>query len=181
MREIARRPNNAPRRANVIAAILALAALSACASGDPMDLIPAYERQLIAKDARAASASGPISIEEMLSRARGGVPAASEPNETILILDFAEGQTSPNADQRRRIAHHLRRIEASSRDRAWINAGPGDHTQRVASAVASLRRARVVADLVASSLGEVQVRYDPDLAAGRITLEIRKAPAASDA
>ena len=152
--------------------LLPLMALSAC-SPEPIDYIPPTDRALLQAQARLGGSgadAGPVSVADMLSRARNApaAQAASPP----LVLQFAGDAVALDEAQKQSLAHFAatakgRRITVLSR-RAGFEGG---------AALLGQRRALVVAHELSPDGGDIELRFADDAPADSVVVSLAAAPA----
>ena len=154
--------------------ILLLPALGLLAcSPEPIDYIPPTDRALLQAQARLGGSgadAGPVSVADMLSRARNSpaAPAASAP----LVLQFAGDAVLPDESQKQSLARFAaaakgRRITVVSR-----RGGFEDGT-----ALLGQRRALAVAHEVSPDGSDVELRFADGAPADSVVVSLAVGPA----
>jgi hypothetical protein len=140
-----------------LGALLSAAVLTGCASQAPAQLIPASDRLLLQQEAARENPQGPVSVDQMLARARGKVEKSTPEPITLRVVD-QDGTTSiPDND-----LQQLTTIAGTPRD-AVLSVGPSDDPSPMAAALAANRHAHFVAQHLPATLHVTQTRYDVDL------------------
>lgn len=127
--------------------LLLLPVLLAACANDPLRSIPPNERALLQAEARlgaGATAEGRMSVEELLTRARGQAAA-----EGALLLSFEGRAVQPDDSQRRQIAAFAQR----GGGRLVVIGGRGDPD------MLGERRAIAVARALEAEQPEVELRF----------------------
>lgn len=153
---------------------LPLLLVAACASRDPMSVLPPADRAALLDGAGRDAAPGRLTVAEMLARSRSGAAPSPAPSPAPamrevepLVLRFAADAVQPDAAQRSA-------IEAFA-----VRAGGAGGVVVVAHRAAELaggdallgqRRAVAVARLLEPRIPEVATRFDPGAAPGEIVL-----------
>ncbi|MDB5360276.1 MAG: hypothetical protein JWO51_1573 [Rhodospirillales bacterium] len=134
--------------------LLSAGVLTGCASQAPAQLIPASDRLLLQQEAAKANPQKPMTVEEMLAKARGK-PEKSTPDPiTLRVVDQDGSLSIPNND-----LQQLTAIAGTQRDAVLI-VGPSDDPSPMAAALAANRHARFVAQHLPATLHVTQTRYD---------------------
>lgn len=137
--------------------LLSAGVLTGCASQAPAQLIPASDRLLLQQEAAKENPQKPLTVEEMLAKARGK-PEKSTPDPiTLRVVDQGGTLSIPNND-----LQQLAAIAGTRRDAVLI-VGPSDDPSPMAAALAANRHARFVAQHLPAMLHVTQTRYDVDL------------------
>ena len=140
-----------------LAILLSAGVLAGCASQAPAQLIPASDRLLLQQEAAKENPQKPLTVEEMLAKARGK-PEKSTPDPiTLRVVDQGGTLSIPNND-----LQQLAAIAGTQRDAVLI-VGPSDDPSPLAAALAANRHARFVAQHLPAMLHVTQTRYDVDL------------------
>jgi hypothetical protein len=148
-----------------LGALLSAAALAGCVSQEPAQLIPASDRLMLQQEAAKENPQKPVTVEEMLARARGK-PEKSTPDPiTLRVLDQGGTLTIPNADMQQ-----LAAVADQQRD-AVLSVGPSDDPSPVAAALAANRHAHFVAQHLPATVHVTETRYDVDLPPNTARLE----------
>ncbi len=160
-----------------VVAIVACAIPSACAGIDPMDLIPAEDRQVIEDDGGLDPPAEKISVDELLARARGDTVNA--PQTMTLSFDALGGRKI--AGQRTELLAMLDASPGAASFRAEIAFGPTPNGPAAARVLKGLDRARQVQQWLVSSVASIHIRFDPDLVPGIVTVKVVSTASAEDA
>lgn len=134
--------------------LLLVLALAAC-EHEPLDYIPPTDRALLQAQARLGDAGGParpLSVDEMLRRARTANAAAAPDR---LVLQFAPDAAQLDEAQKAQLSQ----FATSARGRAvsvTARRGTGD------ASLLGPRRAVAVARALSTSLTDVRLRFTPD-------------------
>ncbi|HLZ65320.1 MAG TPA: hypothetical protein VKQ29_03760 [Aliidongia sp.] len=142
---------------SVLALLLAASALAGCASQAPAQLIPASDRLMLQQEAARENPQKPVTVDEMLARARGKSEKSAPDPITLRVLDRGGTLTIPNAD-----LEQLTAVAGMQRD-AILSVGPSDDPSPVAAAFAANRHAHFVAQHLPATLHVTETRYDVDL------------------
>jgi hypothetical protein len=151
---------------DILAALLLAAAVSGCTGSDPAALIPPGERVLLQHEAARDSGDTPVSVNEMLARARGEV--LQQPI-LVHVVDTAGTLSIPEDEMR-----HLASLDPGQHS-AVLSIGPSNDPSPVAAALGATRRARFVAQYLPSTLHVAETRYDVSLAPNTARLEFGEA------
>jgi hypothetical protein len=136
--------------------LLSAGVLAGCASQSPAQLIPASDRLLLQQEAARENPQKPVTIEEMLAKARG-TPERTTPDPiTLRVVDQGGTLMIPNADLKQ-----LTSVASEQRD-AILVVGPSDDPSPVAAALAANRNAHFVAQHLPATLRVTETRYDID-------------------
>ena len=145
-----------------------LMSAAACAPRDPLSALPPADRAaLLAEPGTAGrTPAGGTAVADMLARARVGAAAAPKAAEP-LVLRFSPGAVQPDPAQRGAIEAFAAKSAGTSKvlvvsHRAEGMAGP--------DALLGQRRAVAVARLLEPSIPEVEMRFEPEAAAGEVVL-----------
>jgi hypothetical protein len=156
--------SRSPRK--TLAILLLTAGTSACTESNPVALIPPGERVLIQQEAARERGGTPVSVDELLARARGEVP----PQPILVHVADRQGALSIPDDDVKRLAS----LDPAGRS-AVLSIGPSDEPSPVAAALGATRRARFVARYLPSTLHVAETRYDVSLAPNTARLEFGEA------
>jgi hypothetical protein len=149
-----------------LAMLLLAAVVGGCTGSDPAALIPPGERVLIQREAARDSGDAPVSVNEILARARGETP----PQPILVhVVDTAGALSIPEDETR-----HLASLDPGRRSAVLI-IGPSNDPSPVAAALGATRRARFVAQYLPSTLHLAETRYDVSLAPDTARLEFGEA------
>jgi hypothetical protein len=139
------------------AVLLSVAALAGCVSQEPAQLIPASDRLMLQQEAAKENPQKPVTVDEMLARARGK-PEKSTPDPiTLRVVDQGGSLTIPNNDMQQ-----LAAVANHQRD-AVLSVGPSDDPSPMAAALAANRNAHFVAQHLPATVHVTETRYDVDL------------------
>jgi len=133
------------------------ALLSGCASQAPAQLIPASDRLMLQQEAAKANPQKPVTVEEMLAKARGVREKTTPDPITLRVVDQGGTLSIPNND-----LQQLTAIAGTQRD-AVLVVGPSDDPSPMAAAIAANRHAHFVAQHLPATLHLTETRYDVDL------------------
>jgi hypothetical protein len=142
-------------------AVLLCVLLAACAS-DPVSLIPAADRR-----AAEAPSDGPITVEEMLARARTA-PSASPTVPGRLLVRFDGEAVQPDAAQRGQL-HDFAAAAQTARQALLVTSRPGSFEDSGAP-VLGQRRAVAVARELSAVVDNVNVKFDPAIPPGVVVV-----------
>jgi hypothetical protein len=140
-----------------LGALLSTAVLTGCASQAPAQLIPASDRLLLQQEAARENPQGPVSVDQMLAKARGKPEKTTPEPITLRVIDQGGTLSIPDNDLKQ-----LAAIAGTQMDAALI-VGPSDDPSPMAEALAANRRAHFVAQHLPATLHVTQTRYDVDL------------------
>lgn len=137
--------------------LLSAAVLTGCASQAPAQLIPASDRLLLQQEAARENPQGPVSVDQMLAKARGKPEKTTPEPITLRVIDQGGALSIPDND-----LEQLAAIAGTQLDAALI-VGPSDDPSPMAEALAANRHAHFVAQHLPATLHVTQTRYDVDL------------------
>ena len=140
-----------------LAALLAAALVAGCASQAPAQLIPASDRLMLQQEAARDNPQKPMTVEEMLAKARGKTEKSTPEPITLRVVDQGGALSIPNHD-----LEQLTAIAGTERD-AVLVVGPSDDPSPLAAALAANRHARFVAQHLPATVHVTETRYDVDL------------------
>jgi len=130
--------------------------LAAC-SPEPIEYIPPSDRALLQAQARLGDAPGassaPISVDEMLSRARTAQPP--QPPAPPLRLQFTGDAVQPDDQQKQSLARFAAAAHGHTVTVVSRRGGFDDPT-----ALLGQRRALAVAHVLEGSIADVELRFD---------------------
>jgi len=136
--------------------LLAAAVLAGCASQAPAQLIPASDRIMLQQEAAKENPQGPLSVDQMLARARGKTEKNPPEPITLRIVDQGGTLSIPDKD-----LQQLTALADTQRD-AILIVGPSDDASPMAAALAANRHAHFVAQHLPATLHLTETRYDVD-------------------
>ena len=143
--------------------LVAALALAAC-EHEPMEYIPPADRAMLQAQARmgeAGSAARPVTVDEMLARAKassaGGTAKTQGGTPAPLVLQFSAGAVQPDEAQKQSLTGFA--TAARGRPIAVIArpSAPGGET-----ALLGQRRAMAVARALQPSVPDVDLKFTPD-------------------
>lgn len=140
-----------------LGALLSAAMLTGCASQAPSQLIPASDRLMLQQEAAKSNPQGPLSVDEMLAKARGKPERKTLDPLTLRVVDQGGSLSIPNND-----LQQLTAIAGTQRDVVLI-VGPSDDPSPMAAALAANRHAHFVAQHLPATFHVTETRYDVDL------------------
>lgn len=146
--------------------------LAAC-SYQPMDYIPPTDRALLEAQARlspSGNGQGPISVKEMLNRARDSQADAEHP----LVLTFVGDTVQPDAAQVQLLQQFAAKVHGQA---VTVTSQPGGFDDP--GSLLGPRRAVAVAHELSASLPTVGVRFSAEAPAHAVV--VRASPAAPKA
>jgi hypothetical protein len=149
-----------------LAILLLAAGASGCAESNPAALIPPGERVLIQQEAARERGGTPVSVDQVLARARGEVP----PQPILVHVADRQGAMSIPDDDVKLLAS----LDPTRRS-AVLSIGPSDEPSPVAAALGATRRARFVARYLPYTLHVAETRYDVNLAPNTARIEFGEA------
>lgn len=144
---------------------------------NPMDSIPAQDRRVVQGDVGLDPPAEKISAGELPARARGD--AVNAPQTMTLAFDTLGGASI--AGHRTKLLAMFDAPPDAGRFRAEIAFGPTPNGPAAGRALKGLDRARQVQQWLVSSVAAIQIRFDPDLAAGIVTVKMVSTAPAEDA
>ena len=139
-----------------LGALLSAAALGGCASQAPAQLIPASDRILLQQEAAKENPQGPLSVDQMLAKARGTPEKAAPDPITLRVVDQGGTLSIPNND-----LQQLAALAGTQRD-AILIVGPSDDPSPMAAALAANRHAHFLAQHLPTTVHLTETRYDVD-------------------
>ncbi len=136
---------------------MSAALVTGCASQAPAQLIPASDRLMLQQEAAKENPQKPLTVEEMLAKARG-IPEKTKLDPiTLRVVDQGGTLSIPNND-----LQQLTAIAGMQRE-AILVVGPSDDPSPMAAALAASRHAHFVAQHLPATLHVTETRYDVDL------------------
>lgn len=163
-------------RAPLLAAVLATFA-TACAPMGVLNLVSKSALFLTEDDIDACQASGPISIEAMLSQVRSGNESAESGDALPIritfslppeVIDLSVGQLADLKDR-------LRDIDTGTAYSVVISSGPGSRSDDAGDTFIAAQRVRSAASHFSAMTEKPRLRYDPALAPGELRIIIEPA------
>lgn len=148
-----------------------LAATSGCLPLPVVGLaIPA--KLALSLPSRPERPAGPISVNEMLQRARDAGPGDSVDTEPARLDFVAEGE-QPTAAQERALGDMKAPTQAEGRWVLWVAAGPARGATGFDAARTALTRARQFSRAVSVDEARKRVHFDPKLPADSVVVQFR--------
>jgi hypothetical protein len=149
---------------------LILSLLLAACSQDPLLYIPEAERRAAA--VAAAGPAGPVSVEDMLARARTNESGTAAP--ARLLVRFEGTAVQPDAAQRESLRTFAMTAQ-EARQKLMVASRPGQFEDPGAP-VLGQRRAVAVARVLSTGTIDVGMRFDPALPPGVVVVTRAVAP-----
>nr|WP_294508852.1 hypothetical protein [uncultured Rhodopila sp.] len=154
-----------------------LAALVVACSHDPIRYIPETDRTMLQAQDRLGTGQGtggPISVDEMLQRAKASPDSKTAPARLVIRFDGAAVQ--PDAAQRDTLRRFAEQAHAGS---LTVTSHPGSFDE-AGSPVLGQRRAIAVSRELSDVVADVQMRFEPDVPPGVVVVSLGR-PAARSA
>jgi|HubBroStandDraft_1064217.scaffolds.fasta_scaffold00021_99 hypothetical protein len=153
-----------PRRSLAVFALIAGA--GGCSGSNPAALIPPGERVLIQQESAKDSGQGPVTVTEMLARARGETTLRPI---LVHVVDTAGALSIPEDEVKQ-----LEALDPAVKS-AVLSIGPSDDPSPVTAALGAPRRAKFLAQYLPPTLHLAETRYDVSLAPNTARLEFGEA------
>ena len=149
---------------SLIAAVACLPAVG-CISVTPMDFVPDAVRTLIESDRKQAHGPGPISVDQMLVKAR-------PMTENTLSLSFETEGAELDARQKDELAQALGALESGTAYTGAVSFGPFGAKTDTMAPFRAIMTARAIADRLKGKVDTRKVLYDPSLKLGEIRINV---------
>ncbi|HEY5789986.1 MAG TPA: hypothetical protein VIX81_05130 [Gammaproteobacteria bacterium] len=164
------KPNRTP---TVALLLLAALFLGGCAAPSALTVV-AIGAKFIRHDLeQARTRPGPITVDELLLRARGEL---AWPQQREVQLSFEPDALELDDGQRERMVARLTELASDSDWQADLLAGPAAEPGTANAALLAYRRARGVEQLLVPGVQLRSVRYLPSLPRDRVVLNLRPLP-----
>ena len=145
-----------------LAALVLVAGAGGCAGSNPTAYIPPGDRVLMQQEAARENGEHPVSVNDILARARGDAAAAP----ILLHMTDAGGGLSLPADDLKQLAALDPTLKS-----AVLSVGPSDDPSPMDAALSAPRRVKFLAQYLPPTLHLAETRYDVSLAPNTARLE----------